>query len=986
VPSFRARARTVDLLGRQQIAGIPTAISELFKNAHDAYAQHVEVDFFRLRNLLVLRDDGLGMTRADFEDRWLTLGTDSKVASRRGLEPPPSLAEAPRPVLGEKGIGRLAIASIGSQVIVLTRALREGRVSALTVALVCWRLFELPGVNLDEIDIPIVEVADGGLPGRADLTTLRDKVLAQLEALRLDDDEEAPLRTELELLDFDPGAVLTRLGRPRLDGEGHGTAFLVIPTTEQLTADIDERREDGVASRLKQTLIGFSNTMTPDSPAPRIVTAFRDRHEDGRIDELVGLDEFFTPAEFQEADHHISGRFDEYGRFHGTVALYGGDPEPYETVWPDARGRELDCGPFSFNLAYVQGRPVDSLLELAEHTRMMRKLNEIGGIYIYRDGIRIQPYGNTDFDFLEIEARRTRNVGRAFFSYRRMFGVVELSSSDNHALEEKAGREGFRQNRAYRDFRGVLMHLFLELAADIFSVERTTDFRRLRDKVKDRNLAREAQRRRADADRAAFVRRLEDLSAALEAGEPARLAEAIVERLRRDLRGAGATTSEEGLAALEQRARAGVEAVRARYVLRRPEAVGLTPELTRDWEWISEELAGLAAGVWDPALLEIALAVEAAAREVPTAVDRTRRFRELVVKAAAESRGAVEERAAETRGALSEFDSQVVEVIDRSLARMRDAADAVVAEADGADVAVLDEAALAARRVELQGRLRDRSATERDGLVVVMDQLRRMAAGFGDGNGRAAYTDTDLSRDLDDEILALREQAQRDLELAQLGLATEVISHELNRTVTAIRNDLRALHAFAGRNASLNDVYEGLRGNFDHLDNYLTLFTPLQRRLNRRRTTVRGYEIAEFLMRLFERPLHDEDVELRVSESFRSWHHNAFRSTLYPVFVNLVDNALYWVRRGRRPRWVALDTDGDALTVSDSGPGVASRDRERIWQYGWTRKDGGRGAGLAIAHDVLARDSWSIELAYGRRGRGAMFVVRPSESDGVDES
>ena len=39
---FRTRARTVDMLGRQQIAGIPTAISELFKNAHDAYADHVE--------------------------------------------------------------------------------------------------------------------------------------------------------------------------------------------------------------------------------------------------------------------------------------------------------------------------------------------------------------------------------------------------------------------------------------------------------------------------------------------------------------------------------------------------------------------------------------------------------------------------------------------------------------------------------------------------------------------------------------------------------------------------------------------------------------------------------------------------------------------------------------------------------------------------------------------------------------------------------
>ena len=38
---FTASARTVEMLGRQQIAGIPNAISELFKNAYDAYADLV---------------------------------------------------------------------------------------------------------------------------------------------------------------------------------------------------------------------------------------------------------------------------------------------------------------------------------------------------------------------------------------------------------------------------------------------------------------------------------------------------------------------------------------------------------------------------------------------------------------------------------------------------------------------------------------------------------------------------------------------------------------------------------------------------------------------------------------------------------------------------------------------------------------------------------------------------------------------------------
>lgn len=111
---LRVRARAVDMLGRQQIAGIPTAIHELFKNAHDAYAERVEVDFYRQTRRLILRDDGYGMTKDDVENRWLTLGTESRVNANRNEDEvwtgPKSLPR--RTIMGEKGIGRLAIAVI----------------------------------------------------------------------------------------------------------------------------------------------------------------------------------------------------------------------------------------------------------------------------------------------------------------------------------------------------------------------------------------------------------------------------------------------------------------------------------------------------------------------------------------------------------------------------------------------------------------------------------------------------------------------------------------------------------------------------------------------------------------------------------------------------------------------------------------------------------------------------------------------------------
>lgn len=98
---FRARARVVDMLGRQQIANLPTALSELFKNAHDAYATYAIADYYRKHEMLVVSDDGVGMDLDTFQKSWLTIATESKldrspVAKPRGMKP--------RVQLGEKGI------------------------------------------------------------------------------------------------------------------------------------------------------------------------------------------------------------------------------------------------------------------------------------------------------------------------------------------------------------------------------------------------------------------------------------------------------------------------------------------------------------------------------------------------------------------------------------------------------------------------------------------------------------------------------------------------------------------------------------------------------------------------------------------------------------------------------------------------------------------------------------------------------------------
>jgi len=200
------------MLGRQQIAGIPTAISELFKNAHDAYAENVDVDYFRDQHLFVLRDDGIGMTEDEFIDRWLAIGTESKVGALKGLPPPPKPPDVEqRPMLGEKGIGRLAIAAIGPQVLILTRAKRGRKIHETVMSFINWGLFEVPGVNLDEIEIPVITYSEGDLPTRDDVLTTVELFGENVD--KLGNAIEAPLaeriRTELKRFKVDPNHSIT---------------------------------------------------------------------------------------------------------------------------------------------------------------------------------------------------------------------------------------------------------------------------------------------------------------------------------------------------------------------------------------------------------------------------------------------------------------------------------------------------------------------------------------------------------------------------------------------------------------------------------------------------------------------------------------------------------------------------------------------------------------------------------------------------------
>lgn len=978
---INVRARAVDLLGRQQVAGIPTAISELFKNAHDAYARRAEVDYYRAQRLFILRDDGVGMGREDFEKRWLTLGTESK-AGVRGMAPPPIDPDQPRrPIMGEKGIGRLAISLIGPQVLVMTRP-RLTRPETTTVAFLNWSMFAIPGVDLADIEIPVIELPRATLPSAKDVSAMVATVDANLAAICGADLETfRQISAQLQEFRLDPQDIAARLPDGPDLRQAPGTQFWIQPASELLADDIEGMQQADKASRLEKVLLGFANTMTPGHEPPPVTTRFRDHLGSNLLYERIAEDNFFTPDEFASADHHIDGRFDERGQFSGTIAVYGREPVSFQVRWPNSRLEDTACGPFRINFAYVQGVFNESRLPRDEWNEIITKLNRIGGLYIYRDGIRILPYGDSDYDFLDIENRRTRSAGYYFFSYRRLFGVVEISRAENRDLVEKAGREGFQENRAYRQFKSILENFFIQTAADFFRSEgvNADAFLEEKDRVESANKLLDRRRKQVSGRRAEMKRQLTDFFERINDEWAEQEAESVLNAAEREYEDASVQQlSVEALSQLIRDARARIEEIDGQMTVVRARGVGLTRELSRLWARYEVERRRLTDDVFRAAFARLDNLAENTARRLDLPFDA----RKMVVEVLEDLGGRERRRA---RSLQNEVQRNLGDLKGRALSVARSGLQTIDATIKSTliEFEQLDETALSSDHLTKTRERFEREIVETaEEQAAILQKLRDQL--------KSAATDESFERDetleaMEGELEDRRERDLESLQLAQMGMAIGIVHHEFQSVIRTVRHNFRRLKPWADRNEPLKRLYVDIDKSYSHLDSYLSLFAPLNQRLSQTRTTIEGSDLFGYLRELLGDRLRRHDIVLDPTSEFLNAEVVDFVATLYPPFVNIVDNAIYWlsssdkvVRAGEveREKRIELDYAGGEFIISDTGPGIVPADQDAIFESGFSRKPQGSGLGLYITRTLLERAGYGLTLDAYRRGKGATFRIR----------
>lgn len=984
---FKTRARALDLLGRQQIAGIPTAINELIKNAHDAYADNFDIDYIRKDNLLVLRDDGLGMTKEEFETRWLTIGTESKFVNSKSSLPPVDDSKPRRPIMGEKGIGRLAIASIGKQVLIVTKAKNRIDNHKIVAILINWELFELPGVNLEDIVIPIKEFDT--LPNETDINGLKEEVQISLDELLkgniVSGNDYARISSTLNTLSLNPSDLNDKLvGNFDLnDSEKGGTFFYISPVSENLVFDIEGNKDSKDATKIEKMLIGFHNTMTPDHPKPIIDINFRDyKGDDGLYTNLIDKEQFFIPEEFELADHHFNGKFDEYGQFRGDVQIYREKIYDHIVNWNGNKFKLTDCGPFEINFAYVQGVLKDSILDAENWNRIKSKADKYGGLYIYKDNIRVLPYGDSDYDYLDIEKNRTKRASTYFFSHRRMFGTINITHAENSKLVEKAGREGFIENKAYRHLQAILKNFLLQVAADFFDEKGTTPQSEFYNEKKDeRNNFYKALERRdklVKGKKERFLRELDIFFKNLQQGKIENTVDSIISSGVNQLNDItylkDLDEASQKIIDIEYDLRQQISDYKKNISISIPKGYSINKNAKKDYDSYLAEYRILSETVFKYAYNEIEILISNCGEKLNIELSKRKRLEQAVEFISTEAVKTNTKKKVETTEIVTDVSKKIKDLTNELMLDLDFQIRSVKDNFKNLSINESEDFDLVTERKKMEDEIE--MISERN--THIMDRIIRQFESFyldkdEDGN---IITNDQISDALAEELDDLRERVQTDVELSQLGLAVGILHHEFSSTVKSIRSSIRDLKAWSDVNEKLEGVYNNIKVNFEHLDGYLNLFTPLNRRLNKNKEEIKLIEIKSFLIDLFSSRFERHNIQFKHTKGFANQKLFGYRSTFYPVFVNLIDNAIYWLNQGDSyEKIIRLHADDSGIYISNNGIEIPLQDTERIFSLGFSRKDFGRGMGLSISREVLETENYKIDIVPPREGSNVTFKL-----------
>jgi anti-sigma regulatory factor (Ser/Thr protein kinase) len=404
---FRISSGLKNIIGKELITNDLIAIFELVKNSYDANSKDVKIVFQNIleenrsngAKILVI-DHGQGMSYRDLVDKFLFVGYSEKKnfedeSLKKNFR---DKIQKRRVFAGAKGIGRFSCDRLGTKLNLYTKKSEENLIHHLSIN---WEEFEVDQKKEFRIikpqysELKHIKIRD------YDISDFKEGTILEITSLNDDWNKDKLIKLK---------RYLQRLINPAQVGENQ--EFKIYLEANEFREDdkkaIDEDKEWNVINGLINNFVfeklGIKTTEISSHVSKDGKTIFTEVSDKGRyIFRLKEKNEFFTLNNL-------------------TVKLFYLNPEAKKTF-----------------------------------TRIMGIHSvRFGSIFLYKNGVRIHPYGDEGDDWLGLEKRKGQGYAR-FLATRELIGRIEINGYQPDFIEVSSRDGGIVKNENYNQLVGFFI-------------------------------------------------------------------------------------------------------------------------------------------------------------------------------------------------------------------------------------------------------------------------------------------------------------------------------------------------------------------------------------------------------------------------------------------------------------------------------------------------------------------------------------------------
>lgn len=387
--NFKVSSELKNILGKDLITDDNIAVLELVKNSYDAHATKVELTFED--DMIVIADNGKGMTKNDLINKWLFVGFSAK---RDNTEDESYRSNFKRHYAGAKGIGRLSCDRLARYVRLTTKCAESPTLEMIQVD---WHAFEKNQTNeFDDIQV---------------------EHESMVKAILFPNDSRTGTIIELE-------GLHRRWGRSDIQHLRHSLEKMINPFQE---AD-DFKIEIKVPSLLSEDIrtkeeLSKKDYNCLDNRGKEEYAAKQSGIVNGIIRNTIAgiLKIKTTQIESRIEGNHIKTKLSDRGEL------------MYE-ISEDNKFSRLQNVSISIYFLNRAAKYNFSLL------MGMQPIN-YGNIFLFRNGIRIWPYGEPDDDSWGLNKRSQQGYNR-YLGTRDLLGRVDVETDNLEDFKEVSSRDG----------------------------------------------------------------------------------------------------------------------------------------------------------------------------------------------------------------------------------------------------------------------------------------------------------------------------------------------------------------------------------------------------------------------------------------------------------------------------------------------------------------------------------------------------------------